>query len=86
MNVTLETVRNEGGVAKFQVLFLHLSRYQRKTTNDSFDLAGLRAEETVPGCPTVNSLTSQLSSQVKQQHCDSFDTSLLQAAHKHVRV
>jgi len=61
LNVTLETVRNEVGVAQFQVL----SRRGRKNTKVAFTLAGLRAEKSVPDSPTVNSLTSQFSSQVR---------------------
>jgi hypothetical protein len=46
-------------VAQFQVLSIR----GRKTTKDAFTSAGLRAEESVPDNPTVNSSTSQFSSQ-----------------------
>ena len=52
---------NEVSVVQFQVL----SRRGRKNTKDTFTSAGLRAEKSLPDSPSVNSLTSQFSSQVR---------------------
>ena len=67
LTVTLETIRNEVDVVQFQVLSQQLSRRGRKTTKDAFTLAGLRADESIPDNPTVNSLTSQFSSKVRTE-------------------
>ena len=47
----LETVLKEAVVAQFQVLSWQLSRKQMQTMTDTFTLAGLIAEESVPHSP-----------------------------------
>jgi len=62
---TLGTVWNEVGVAQFRVLSLQMPRRRRQTAIDATTLAGLRTEKSVQDCSTVNSFTSQFSSQVR---------------------